>query len=144
VHKFCEKLHHKLVDAGFDSKIYKEDFIIFKSPFTNTPIIKNYHVSFDKNRVLVFTTADIIDILANTYSDEDLAYALSQKVISFGKDGVTVNVKEGSLLISSLAIVGVFTSIGSLYNKVHDTMMKCHGTFDDIIRELEWNKKINP
>ena len=87
--------------------------------------------------------ADIIDILANTYSDKDLAYALSQKVISFGKDGVTVNVKEGSLLISSLVIVGVFTSVESLFTKVYDTMIKCQGTFEDIISELECNKKIN-
>lgn len=143
MHKFCEKLHHKLVDAGFDSEIYKEDFIIFKSPFTSTPIIKNYHVRFDKNRVLVFTMADIIDILANTYSEKDLAYALSQKEISFGKDGVTVNVKESSLLISSLVTIGVFASIESLYNKVYDTMIKCQGAFEDIISELEWNKKIN-
>jgi len=143
MHKFCERLHHKLVDAGFDSEIYKEDFIIFKSPFTSTPIIKNYYVRFDKNRVLVFTIADIIDILANTYSEKDLAYALSQKVFSFGKDNVSVDVKEGSLRISSLVTIGIFTSIKSLYNKVYDTMMKCQGAFKNIIDELEWNKKIS-
>ena len=31
MHKYCEKLNRKLFDAGFDSKIYKEDFIIPKS-----------------------------------------------------------------------------------------------------------------
>jgi len=122
MHKYCEKLNRKLVNAGFDSEIYKEDFIIFKSPFTDTPIIKNYHVRFDKNRALVFVMTDIGDILANTYSDGDLAYALSQNVISFGKDGVSATIKEGLLLISSLVNIGVFTRTASLYNKVYDVL----------------------
>jgi hypothetical protein len=141
MHKYCEKLYRKLVDAGFDSKIYKEDFIIFKSPFTDTPIIKNYHIRFDKNIALVFVMADIDDILANIYSDGNLAYALSQNIISFGKDGVSAIIKEGSLLISSLVTLGVFTTTASLYNKVYDAMLKCQGAFTDILSELKQNKK---
>ena len=143
MHKYCEKIYHKLVEAGFNSEINKEDFIIFESPFTNTPIIKYYYVRFDKERVLVFTMADIIDIVAKTYSYEEIAYALSQKEMSFREDAVTVNVKEGSLIISSLVSIGVFTSIESLYNNIYDTMIKCQGAFDDIISELEWNNKNN-
>ncbi len=39
MHKFCERLHRELTDAGFDSDIYKEDFIVYHSPFTSTPIV---------------------------------------------------------------------------------------------------------
>lgn len=140
MHKFYKKIYQKLINAGFDCEAYKEDFIVIKSPF-RIPIIKNYYVKFDKNRVLVFTMVDIIDILNSTYSNEDLAYALSQKVFSFDKEGITVSIKQDSLLLSSFIPIKFFTSVESLYHKIDNTMIKIQVTFAEIIQELEFNKK---
>lgn len=80
---------------------------------------------------------DIIDILENKYSNNDLAFALSQKEILFNKENIKINIEEGSLLISSPVTIGIFTSIESLYNKIYDTMIVCHGAFEDTIGELD-------
>lgn len=142
MHKYCKILNLKLISSGFNSEIYKEDFIIFTSPFKSTPRTEKFYVRFDRNRVVIFTMAILTDILAGTYSVEDLAYIISQNTSSFGKDGITVSIKENSLVISSLVTIGIFTSIESLYNIVYDTMMKCHTVFNSIVSDLHWNKNI--
>jgi hypothetical protein len=141
VNKYCEKLNQQLLGAGFNSQIIREDLIELDSPFTNTRFIKNYYIRFDGNRVLVFTMVNIVDILSNIYSDEDLAYVLSQKI--FKKDGIRVSIRDGSLLIFSIVKTSLLTSLTSLYSRVYNTIIKCQCVFEDITDELEFIRKFN-
>jgi hypothetical protein len=127
---------------GFNSHIYKDVLIVIENPIHDIPSIKKYYVRFHNKRIMVFNMINVADILLNYYTIESLAYVLSQKAISFQKDGVLVKISDDSLTVSSLININIFTSIKSICNDVDDKIIKCQLAIAEIIDTLKWEDRM--
>jgi hypothetical protein len=62
-----------------------------------------------------------------------LAYALSEVAHIYKEDGVSLTIKDGALIVSSIIKTGFFTSADSLYKKVYDNIIYCQSAFDAVM-----------